>query len=160
MPIPYELRYNALHTSCDVPCNEHRNLQCSSIRRHVSDYTNQLHDAQCFVRELLRLSTNSPHFIEVRKNPLLIPILSLIQFTPSHPTSFNGHYIILILSCHRGTGPPSGPLPSGFPTKILYACLICTICIKFPTQVHSSTMKFKVAGSSEKLEPIVVDHLV
>ena len=111
MPIPYQLRYTVQRTSCDVPYNEHFNVQCSSMGRHVSNYTNQPTTWCPVLREtqFLRLSTNS-HFIEVCKNPLPVPINplpvpipSLIQFTPSHPTSFNSHFNIILPSRHRSS---------------------------------------------------------
>jgi len=52
----------------------------------------------------------------------------------------------LQLSCHRGTGPPSGLLSSGFPTKTLYACPFCTICIKFPTHLKFILLYWKLGS--------------
>jgi hypothetical protein len=44
-----------------------------------------------------------------------------IQSPPSHPISLRS---ILILSTHLRFGLPSGLVPSGFPTNILYAFLV------------------------------------
>ena len=46
---------------------------------------------------------------------------SSIQSIPPHPTSWRS---ILILSSHLRLGLPSGPFPSDFPTKTLYAPLL------------------------------------
>ena len=58
--------------------------------------------------------------------PPPVPILS--QINPDHvphPTSWDS---ILILSSHPRLGLPCGLLPSGFPTKNLYASLLSPIC--------------------------------
>ena len=45
--------------------------------------------------------------------------VSPIQYIYPHPTSWRS---ILILSTHLRLGLPTGPFPSGFPTKTLYVC--------------------------------------
>ena len=49
---------------------------------------------------------------------LFLSAATLIQPRPSKPISFK---YILILSFHLSPGLPSDSVPSGFPTKILYA---------------------------------------
>jgi hypothetical protein len=56
-----------------------------------------------------------------------------IQSVPSHPTSWRS---ILILSSHLRLGLPSGPIPSGFPTKTLYVPLLS------PTVLHAHSSRF------------------
>ena len=57
----------------------------------------------------------------IHKCQLPVPILSQINpFSVPHPTPWRS---ISILSTHLHLGPPSGPLPSGIPTKTLYAPL-------------------------------------
>jgi uncharacterized membrane protein len=51
---------------------------------------------------------------------------------PRHPTSLRS---ILILSSHLRLGLPSGRLPSGLPTKILYAPLFSRIRATFPVHL-------------------------
>jgi len=52
-----------------------------------------------------------------------------IQSTFFHPISQRS---IFILFSHLCLGLPSGLFPSGFPTKILYAFLICSMCATCP----------------------------
>jgi len=61
----------------------------------------------------------------ISKSQSPLPILSQINpvYAP-HPTSWRS---ILILSSHISLGVPSGLLPSGFPTKTLYASLLWLI---------------------------------
>ena len=56
---------------------------------------------------------------------LSLSCVSPIQSIYPHPTSWRS---ILILSTHLRLGLPSGLLPSGFPTKTLYATLSSPIC--------------------------------
>jgi hypothetical protein len=55
-----------------------------------------------------------------------------IQFIPSHLLSLRS---ILILPTNLVLGLPSGPFPSDFPTKILYAFLLCHIRATCPTHL-------------------------
>ena len=55
----------------------------------------------------------------------LIPVLRTIQSLPPHPTSRRS---ILILSTHLSLYLPNSLLPSGFPTKALYAHLLPNTC--------------------------------
>jgi len=56
----------------------------------------------------------------------------MIQSIPPHPTSWRS---ILILSSYLRLGLPSGLLPSGFPTNILYTPLFYLMHATCPTQL-------------------------
>jgi len=60
---------------------------------------------------------------------------TLIQFMPSHPTSWRS---ILILSSHLHLGLPSSLFPLGFPTKTLYTPLLSPHTSYMPHPSHSS----------------------
>ena len=66
---------------------------------------------------------------------LSLSLASPIQSIYPHPTSWRS---ILILSTHLSLGLPSGLLPSGFPTKILYTPSLLTHTPHMPSRSHSS----------------------
>ena len=77
---------------------------------------------------------------------------SPIQSTYPHPTSWRS---ILILSTHLSLGLPSGLLPSGFPSKILYTTLFSPIRSTFPAhryRIHNYLLIYSmVQNLLEKL---------
>jgi hypothetical protein len=74
-------------------------------------------------QEIPRVLWNLKVHYRTHKRPPPVPILS--QPNPVHtPTSRRS---VLILSSHLRLGLPSGLLPSGFPTKTLYAPLLSPI---------------------------------
>jgi hypothetical protein len=64
----------------------------------------------------------------------------LTQSTPSHPISLR---YILILSTHLRLGLPSGLLPYGFPTNILYAFLFSPHVCYMPCPSHRWLICYK-----------------
>ena len=77
---------------------------------------------------------------------------SPIQSTYPHPTSWRS---ILILSTHLSLGLPSGLLPSGFPSKILYTTLFSPIrstCPAHRYRIHNYLLIYSmVQNLLEKL---------
>ena len=76
-------------------------------------------------QEIPRISRNPKVHYRTHKRPPSVPILG--QPNPviyPHPTSWRS---VLILSTHLRLGLPSGPLPSGFPTKTLSSPLSSSI---------------------------------
>jgi hypothetical protein len=69
----------------------------------------------------------------VHNTPPLVPTLSQIN-----PVDTNRSYLrsILILSSHLCLSIPSGPFPSGSPTKILYAFLVSPHSYYMPRPSH------------------------
>ena len=70
-----------------------------------------------------------------------------IQFIYPHPTSWRS---ILILSAHLRLGLPSGLLPSGFPTKTLYARLSSPIRVIRPAHLILDFITRTILGEEYK----------
>jgi hypothetical protein len=77
-------------------------------------------------QEISRILWNPRVHNHIHKSSPPVPILSQIDLVhaPPHPASRRS---ILILSSHLRLGLSSGLLPSGFPTKALYAPLLSHI---------------------------------
>jgi hypothetical protein len=98
----------------------------------MKSYHSLTHGAEPLLRscQLCSHSRNSQHFMEPKgslpcsQEPSAGPYPEPDQSTPSHPLSLRS---ILILSTHLCLGLPSGLLPSGFHTNILYAFLFSPI---------------------------------
>jgi hypothetical protein len=67
------------------------------------------------------------------QEPSTGPYPEPVRSSPYHPI-LSLPRSILILSTHLRLGLPSGLLPSGFPTKILYAFLVATIRATCPAR--------------------------
>jgi hypothetical protein len=98
------------------------------------------HGAEPFLRshQLCSYSRSSQHFMELEgsllcsQEPTTGPYSEPDQSNPSHHIFLRS---ILILSTHLRHGLPSGLLPSGFPTNILYAFLFPHIHDTFPAHL-------------------------
>jgi hypothetical protein len=84
-------------------------------------------------KEIPHILCNLKVHYRIHKIPPPVPILSHINPVHApHPTSLTS---ILILSSHLCLGLSSGLLPSGFPTKTLYATILFPIRATCPTHL-------------------------
>ena len=96
-------------------------------------------EANCFAasQEIPRISRNPKVHYRTHKRPPAVSILG--QPNPVHIPSSHPWRSILILSTHLRLGLPSGLLPSGFPTKTLYAPLSSLIRLYDPNDLKNRT---------------------
>jgi hypothetical protein len=84
-------------------------------------------------QEIPRILWNPEVHSRIHNSLPPVPILSQVNPVHAHPTTWR---FILILSSHLRLGLPSGRLPSGLPTKILYAPLFS------PYMLHAPPVSF------------------
>ena len=86
-------------------------------------------------QEISRILWNPKVHHRIHNIPPPVPIPSQIDTVHPHPTALRS---ILILSSHLRLRLPSGLLPSGFPTKALYASLL--VSIRATSSAHLSLL--------------------
>ena len=120
-----------------VPNNIHTSYESLDPRSHVLTPWSRVFLEKLTVPQLVK---NFPAFYGTRRfvtaftsaHHLSLSWASLIQSMPPYPTSWRS---IRILSSHLCLGLPSGLVPSGFPTKTLYAPLLSPIHATCPAHL-------------------------
>jgi hypothetical protein len=112
----------------------HKHAACSTLLNYLiyHSFTHSLMeltpsweaDNWAATQEIPSILWNPKVHYHVHKSPPLVPILSQINPICTIPSYLRS---ILILSTHLCLGLPSGLLPYGFPTNILYAFLFSPI---------------------------------
>jgi len=90
-------------------------------------------------------------------SPPPVPILS--QINPSYDPSFHFLKIHLISSSHLHLRLQSGLFPSGFPTKTLYAYLLCPTSATNPAHLILNWITRIIFGEEYRLSPSLCSFL-
>jgi hypothetical protein len=86
----------------------------------------------------------------------MVPILS--QIDPAHTVqSYHSKIHFIILFTYLRLGLPSGLLPSGFPTNILYAFLVSPIRTTCPAHLIDLIILI-MFGEEYKLSSVITTH--
>jgi len=91
------------------------------------------------------------------QKPTKLPCPELDQSSPCSPQSISWRFS-LILSSHLHLGRPSGLFPSVFPTKILYAPLLCPLCAPCPTIPRFCWFNHPIADEQYKVMELFIMH--
>jgi hypothetical protein len=93
---------------------------------------------------------------EDKSLPLVPTRAKCIQFTSSHTISLRS---ILILSSHLRLGLSSGLSSSCFPTKVLYAILVYSMCATCPANLILDMLTLIIYGEAYKVWSSLCSHL-
>ena len=118
-----------------------RNLDWYRVHYSMDQSSAWKADRSSATQEIPRIVWNPKVHYRIYQSPVPIPVLSQIdRVHASHPTSLRS---ILILSSHLRLRLPSGLLPSGFPSKTLYAPVLSSMRATCPTQLSDAQYLYK-----------------